>query len=43
MSVFVTLVVLTLWVFFVWFSDPDGFREAFAHRRRRITHGKEDW
>ena len=23
-----TLVVLTIWLSFVWFFDPDGFREA---------------
>lgn len=34
MSMFVTLVSLTLWAFFIWFFDPDGFRQAFA----RSTH-----
>jgi len=30
MSMFVTLVSVALWAFFIWFFDPDGFRQAFA-------------
>ena len=36
MSVFLTLLVLTSWIVFIWISDPDGFREAFARRRPPI-------
>jgi len=38
MSVFFALLVLTSWVMFIWISDPDGFREAFARRRAPIPH-----
>jgi EamA domain-containing membrane protein RarD len=38
MSVFFALLVLTSWVMFIWISDPDGFREAFARRRVPIPH-----
>ncbi|WP_256468868.1 hypothetical protein [Bradyrhizobium sp. 76] len=38
MSVFFALLVLTSWVMFIWISDPDGFREAFARRRAPNPH-----
>ena len=30
MSMFVTLVSVARWAFFIWFFDPDGFRQACA-------------
>lgn len=33
-----TVVVLGLWLAFVWFCDPDGFRAARNTNRRAKPH-----
>lgn len=36
-----TLAVLAIWLSFVWFIDPDGFREASrAHAVRLRARGR---
>lgn len=34
-----TLAVLALWLIFVWFFDPDGFREAGVNHTERLYGG----
>jgi hypothetical protein len=29
-----TLVILALWLAFIWFADPDGYRGAWSATRR---------
>jgi hypothetical protein len=36
-----TLIVLALWLLFVWFCDPDGFRPRRVHNRSCVRKRPE--